>query len=120
VPEPLLDASVDEDVPEPDVPEPDVPEPDVPEPLDDEELEGLVVDGLIVPVLLDDGEVLLVGDVLLDDELVDGLVDGVELLLSRWQPATPMAAATANTAHGFGFMWILRRVKGGRCAAAVN
>jgi len=74
---------------------------------DDDELlvAGLVVDGLIVPVLLfDDGDVL-VGDVLLDDELVDGVDDGV---LSRWQPATPMAAATASTAQGFGFIWILR------------
>ena len=74
---------------------------DVDEPADgDDELlvAGLVVDGLIVPVvLLDDG------DVLLDDELVDGVDEG-EGLLSRWQPATPMAAATARTAQGFGFI----------------
>jgi len=68
---------------------------------------GLVVDGLIVPVLLDeDGDVLL-GALLLDDELVDGVDDGDELL-SRWQPATPIAAATARTAQGFGFMVNLR------------
>ena len=68
---------------------------------------GLVVDGLIVPVLLDeDGDVLL-GALLLDDELVDGVADGDELL-SRWQPATPIAAATARTAQGFGFMVNLR------------
>jgi hypothetical protein len=68
---------------------------------------GLVVDGLIVPVLLDeDGDVLL-GALLLDDELVDG-VDAGDELLSRWQPATPIAAATARTAQGFGFMVNLR------------
>lgn len=108
----------DDDVPLLDVPL--VPDDEVPAPLDDEldgvvleelELDGLVVDGLIVPVLLDDGDVLL-GDVLLDDELVEGVEDGVELL-SRWQPATPMAAATARTAQGFGFMVILRMGKGG-------
>lgn len=74
---------------------------------------GLVVDGLIVPVLLDeDGDVLL-GALLLDDELVDG-VDAGDELLSRWQPATPIAAATARTAQGFGFMVNLRMGKGGR------
>ena len=67
---------------------------------------GLVVDGLIVPVLLEDGDVLL-GALLLDDELVDG-VDAGDELLSRWQPATPIAAATARTAQGFGFMVNLR------------
>jgi hypothetical protein len=65
---------------------------------------GLVVDGLIVPVLLDDEGDVLLGAVLLEDELVDG---GDELL-SRWQPATPIAAATARTAQGFGFMVNLR------------
>jgi len=77
--------------------------------LGDDELlvAGLVVDGLIVPVLLDeDGDVLL-GALLLDDELVDG-VDAGDELLSRWQPATPIAAATARTAQGFGFMVNLR------------
>ena len=107
---PDVPAPVVPDVPMPDVPAPDVPdalepvEDDVPVPVDEVVLDGLVVDGLIVPVLLDDGDVLLVGEVVLDDELVDGLVEGVELL-SRWQPATPIAAATANTAQGFGFMW---------------
>jgi hypothetical protein len=68
---------------------------------------GLVVDELIVPVLLDDEGDVLVGEVLLDDELVDG-VDAGDELLSRWQPATPIAAATARTAQGFGFMVNLR------------
>jgi hypothetical protein len=108
----LPDAEGDED----DAPVPDddvLPLDGVEDELDDdgdEELlvAGLVVDGLIVPVLLldDDGDVLA-GEVLLDDELVDG-VDAGDELLSRWQPATPMAAATASTAQGFGFMWILR------------
>jgi len=109
----LPDADGDED----DEPVPDVDEDVLPlDGVEDDELDegddellvaGLVVDGLIVPVLLDDDGDVLLGAVLLDDELVDGDDDG-DGLLSRWQPATPMAAATASTAQGFGFIWILR------------
>jgi hypothetical protein len=115
--EPLVPDEGDDDAPVPD--DEPVPDDDDALPLDgvdelldvgDDELlvAGLVVDGLIVPVLLlDDGDVLPGEVLLLDDELVDG-VDAGDELLSRWQPATPMAAATASTAQGFGFMWILR------------
>jgi hypothetical protein len=87
--------------------------------------DGDVVEGLIVPVLLelDDGEVL--GVVVDELELVDGVVDGVVvvddvLLVSRWQPAAPSATVTAiaTTARGFGFMWSSeRRLRGDGCAA---
>ena len=103
----LLAPGVEDDVPE--VDDDELPVDGVVELLDgDDELlvAGLVVDGLIVPVLLEDGDVLL-GALLLDDELVDG-VDAGDELLSRWQPATPIAAATARTAQGFGFMVNLR------------
>ena len=101
----LLAPGVEDDVPE--VDDDELPVDGVVELLDgDDELlvAGLVVDGLIVPVLLDDEGDVLLGAVLLDDELVEG---GDELL-SRWQPATPIAAATARTAQGFGFMVNLR------------
>ena len=107
----LLAPGVEDDVPE--VDDDELPVDGVVELLDgDDELlvAGLVVDGLIVPVLLDDEGDVLLGAVLLDDELVEG---GDELL-SRWQPATPIAAATARTAQGFGFMVNLRMGKGGR------
>jgi len=106
----LLAPGVDDDVPE--VDDDALPLDGVVEELldgDDELLlvAGLVVDGLMVPVLLDDDGDVLLGELLLDDELVDG-VDAGDELLSRWQPATPIAAATARTAQGFGFMVYLR------------
>lgn len=81
-----------------------VPELDVPVAEDDDE--GLVVDGVVLLELLDEG-----GDIVDELELDDGgvVVEGVDvvddvLLVSRWQPAAPIATATARMAQGFRFM----------------
>lgn len=57
--------------------------------------DGLGVDGVVV---LGD----IVDEVELGGVVVDGVLDVV--LLSFWQPATPIAAAIARTAQGFRFM----------------
>ena len=73
----------------------------------DVSVDGVVVDGVVLLLLgvVDD----VLGDMV--EELEDGgvVVEGVVVVddvvpLSRWQPATPIAAAIARTAHGFRFM----------------
>jgi hypothetical protein len=76
-------------------------------------VDGAVVDGVVLLLeLLVDGVVLgaMVDELELDDGgVVEGVVvvDGVVLdvlLVSRWQPAAPIATAMARTAQGFRFM----------------
>ncbi|HTI46936.1 MAG TPA: hypothetical protein VMB76_10285 [Casimicrobiaceae bacterium] len=75
----------------------------------DVSVDGVVVDGVVLLLLgvVDD----VLGDMVEELELEDGgvVVEGVVVVddvvpLSRWQPATPIAAAIARTAHGFRFM----------------
>ena len=74
----------------------------------DVSVDGVVVDGVVLLLgVVDD----VLGDMVEELELEDGgvVVEGVVVVddvvpLSRWQPATPIAAAIARTAHGFRFM----------------
>ena len=78
----------------------------------DVSVDGLVVEGVVLLLELLLGVVDdVLGDMVEELELDDGgvVVEGVVVVddvvpLSRWQPATPIAAAIARTAHGFRFM----------------